>query len=75
MLFFHLKRFEFDSNFNKNIKITDKYEYYDTIFLDKYMAKVQDGACYTYKLFAVLVHSGDSSISGHYYVYIRPNMN
>ena len=30
---------------------------------------------YTYSLFAVLVHSGEISASGHYYVYINPNLD
>ena len=29
---------------------------------------------HTYQLFSVLVHAGTGSNSGHYYVFIRPEM-
>lgn len=33
-----------------------------------------DSKKYFYKLFSVLVHSGEGSSSGHYYAFIRPKM-
>lgn len=43
--------------------------------MEKYVANPSPHECYKYNLFAVLVHSGDFSSSGHYYAYIRPDPN
>ena len=75
VLFFHLKRFHFDIQTSCNVKITDEHKYYDEIDLRKYMVEPRKDTSYKYKLFAVLVHSGEMSSSGHYYAFIRPNPN
>lgn len=59
VLFFHLKRFEFDAYTGRNMKITDQHKYYDEIDLRKYIAQPLKQEQYKYKLFAVLVHSGE----------------
>ncbi|KAL0221664.1 hypothetical protein RCL1_001518 [Eukaryota sp. TZLM3-RCL] len=69
----HLKRFEFDFETESQIKINDKYEYYSTIDLDKYLDTEADRTVpQKYRLHSVLIHSGDVH-GGHYYAYIRPN--
>ncbi|KAL4510627.1 hypothetical protein ABPG72_004781 [Tetrahymena utriculariae] len=73
ILFFHLKRFQFDYQTGRNVKIVDQHQYYEEIDMRKYIANPTKDECYKYQLFAVLVHSGDFSSSGHYYAYIRPN--
>ncbi|KAL4464023.1 hypothetical protein ABPG74_005960 [Tetrahymena malaccensis] len=73
VLFFHLKRFQFDYQTGRNIKIVDQHQYYEEIDMTKYIANPTKDECYKYQLFAVLVHSGDFSSSGHYYAYIRPD--
>ena len=53
-------------------KITAKFQYDEHIDLNRF---VNDRSKkYTYKLFSVLVHSGEGSSSGHYYAFIRPEM-
>ena len=37
--------------------------------------KEKNDVNYEYKLFSVLVHSGQGSNSGHYYAYIQPKMD
>ena len=39
--------------------------------MQEYMYEVNKNKIYKYKLFAVLVHSGLNSNSGHYYSFIR----
>ncbi|KAL4465047.1 hypothetical protein ABPG72_010491 [Tetrahymena utriculariae] len=71
-----LKRFDFDYQKMRLVKILDKYNYplelnmYD--FMDN-SAKDNDVPKdhYLYTLYAVLIHSGKQSGSGHYYVYIN----
>jgi uncharacterized UBP type Zn finger protein len=57
------------------VQVNDRYEFYDTLDLDreggKYLAPGADRAVRnTYRLLAVLVHSGGVH-GGHYYAYIR----
>eukprot|EP00887_Chlorella_sp_A99_P006814 scaffold2.g6814.t1 len=72
-----LKRFEYDYIKEQQLKINDRYEFYDELDLDrdgrKYLAQNADkGTRNRYKLLAVLVHSGGVH-GGHYYAYIRPD--
>ena len=88
VLFFQLIRFEYDYTKDLNVKvnrnllnylhllifiqITAKFEYGEDMDLNRF---VDDRSKkYTYKLFSVLVHSGEGSSSGHYYAFIRPKM-
>lgn len=71
-------RFQYDSETDTNIKINDRYEFYDKINLDNYLHpdivtnnKAENN---TYLLHAVLVHSGDNN-GGHYVVFINPKLN
>ncbi|KAL4426457.1 hypothetical protein ABPG74_012958 [Tetrahymena malaccensis] len=71
-----LKRFDFDYQKMRLVKILDKYNYplelnmYD--FMDN-SSKENDmpQENFLYTLYAVLIHSGKQSGSGHYYVYIN----
>lgn len=72
-----LKRFEYDVMKDMMIKVNDRYEFYDTIDLDrgdgKYLSAGADrNVRNVYRLLAVLVHSGGVH-GGHYYAYIRPD--
>ncbi len=73
VLFFHLKRFEYDPELDKNAKILDKHVFSKEINLRKYMADPDNfsNADMQYTLFAILVHNGSLSGGGHYYVFIR----
>jgi len=54
-------------------KIYDKFEYYDEIDLNKYI-EGEESTKENFTLHSVVVHSG-GAFSGHYYVYIKPNLN
>jgi ubiquitin carboxyl-terminal hydrolase 7 len=66
-------RFQYDPQTDSNIKINDKYEFFEQIELDEYLDKKQSSPA-TYLLHAVLVHSGDNH-GGHYVVFINPKLN
>uniref|UniRef100_A0A1E5RHD3 ubiquitinyl hydrolase 1 n=1 Tax=Hanseniaspora osmophila TaxID=56408 RepID=A0A1E5RHD3_9ASCO len=66
VLYLQLKRFEYDFNFDRLIKINDRYEFPESIDLSPY------GNGKVYDLHAVLVHSGDID-TGHYYAMIKPS--
>ncbi|KXJ26546.1 ubiquitin carboxyl-terminal hydrolase 36 [Exaiptasia diaphana] len=66
-----LKRF--DSNHIFGGKITKSVEYAEYLDLRPFMTS--KGGPVKYKLYGVLVHSGYSSNSGHYYCYIRSSNN
>ncbi|KAK3717321.1 hypothetical protein QZH41_011551 [Actinostola sp. cb2023] len=70
VLHLQLMRFQYDAQTDANIKINDRYEFYEKIDLNEYLqAQAEISARYT--LHAVLVHSGDNH-GGHYVVYINP---
>ncbi|KXJ26613.1 Ubiquitin carboxyl-terminal hydrolase 7 [Exaiptasia diaphana] len=70
VLHLQLMRFQYDPQTDANIKINDRYEFYEKIDLDEYLQEPEDSPA-TYTLHAVLVHSGDNH-GGHYVVYINP---
>lgn len=63
-------RFQYDPITDNSVKFNDRFEFYEHINLDKYLAKAEDTPA-DYVLHAVLVHSGDNH-GGHYVVYINP---
>jgi ubiquitin carboxyl-terminal hydrolase 7 len=66
-------RFQYDPNTDSNIKINDKYEFFETIELDNFLEKAESTPA-KYLLHAVLVHSGDNH-GGHYVVFINPKLD
>lgn len=70
VLHLHLMRFQYDPITDSSIKYNDRFEFYEQINLDEYLAKEQDTPA-EYVLHAVLVHSGDNH-GGHYVVFINP---
>lgn len=73
ILFFHLRRFEYDLEMDENTKIMQKYEFYPMIDMGDYLAdpaQKQHGC--SYSLLAIMVHMGSRSTSGHYIAYIKP---
>lgn len=79
ILFFHLKRFEFDMQFLENKKVCSKYRFDKSINLEPYLATPQNGQTsgvseYSYSLLSVLVHEGKEAGKGHYYTFCRPSM-
>ncbi|KAM7447912.1 Ubiquitin carboxyl-terminal hydrolase 42 [Porites harrisoni] len=67
ILTLQLKRFDYNQIFGG--KISKHVEYSEFLNLRPYMTS--PGPPIKYRLYAVLVHSGYSSNSGHYYCYIR----
>jgi len=77
ILILHLKRFEFDLELLRKIKVNDHCEFPMTLDMTKYTLEGLEGGdnlksndYYTYDLVGILVHSGTSD-SGHYYSYIK----
>ena len=67
-----LKRFEYDSEQAKMVKLNHRYEFSEQIDLNKYVLN-SDGE-YIYRLFSILVHKGSAN-TGHYYSYISPKLD
>jgi ubiquitin carboxyl-terminal hydrolase 7 len=72
-----LKRFEYDFQNDIMVKINDRYEFPESLDLDrdnfKYMTKDSDKSMKNqYTLYSVLVHNGGVH-GGHYYAFIRPD--
>lgn len=74
ILFFHLKRFEFDPSTNQNIKINSIFMFSEELDLRPYFDQHGDIPKCNYELFSVLVHNGHAN-SGHYLVYIKNKDN
>ncbi|XP_050329287.1 ubiquitin carboxyl-terminal hydrolase 7 [Bactrocera neohumeralis] len=70
VLHLHLMRFQYDPITDSSIKYNDRFEFYDRINLDEYLAEKEKTPA-EYVLHAVLVHSGDNH-GGHYVVFINP---
>lgn len=75
----HLKRFEYDFVRDMMVKVNDRFQFYETIDLNRFVdtsaaqeqnLNVEDNN-YVYVLHSVLVHVGDVH-GGHYYAFIRP---
>jgi ubiquitin C-terminal hydrolase len=64
-----LKRFHYDFNLDKNVKILDSLEYEETIDLSKWSAGQSSNM--EYELYAVMVHEGSKAESGHYYNFVK----
>lgn len=72
VLTLQLKRFGFGFGFGGN-KITKTIAYPEQLTLDPYLSQPPTAA-HTYALYGVLVHTGSSTHSGHYYSFVRaPN--
>lgn len=70
VLHLHLMRFQYDPITDNSVKFNDRFDFYEEINLDRYLAEKESTPA-DYKLHAVLVHSGDNH-GGHYVVYINP---
>ncbi|KAJ3379551.1 hypothetical protein HDU92_006617 [Lobulomyces angularis] len=77
-LIVHLKRFDYDQDSMRRIKLNDKFEFPEVLDMFPYTAEGVDHSennfitskrC-LYELSGVLIHSG-SSESGHYYSYVK----
>ncbi|KAF5753591.1 putative ubiquitinyl hydrolase 1 [Helianthus annuus] len=67
---FHLKRFKNDGSYVE--KIDKHVEFPLELDLQPYTSGIQNNNMdFTYELYAVVVHAGFSSSSGHYYSYVR----
>lgn len=73
VLHLHLLRFQYDPLTDTNIKINDRFEFFEALDLSEFLQKPQapDPPTPKYTLHAVLVHSGDNH-GGHYVVFINP---
>lgn len=75
VLHLQLKRFEYDFNYDRLIKLHDRYEYPLEVDLKPFLdseCEMASEDC-RYQLHGVLVHDGDVS-AGHYYALIRPGL-
>ena len=73
MLIFVLKRFEFDYDTMKKVKINDYYEFPVELDMSKYISdnnNKKDPNLNKYNLKSVVVHMGNCE-GGHYYAYIK----
>ena len=71
VLHLQLRRFEYDFDYDRNVKINDRFEFPKEINLEPFLAKEVDRSkSYIYDLYGVLVHSGGVSY-GHYYAFLR----
>ncbi|EAY06298.1 Clan CA, family C19, ubiquitin hydrolase-like cysteine peptidase [Trichomonas vaginalis G3] len=69
----HLTRFTYDFNYDRNVKLNDKFEFPEEIDLSPYLAEDADKSkSYVYQLHDVVVHNGSATF-GHYYAFIRPS--
>ena len=66
-----LKRFEYDYQLDRMLKLNQFYEFEQTIDLSKY---VEGSGDWTYSLFSILVHRGNAQ-AGHYFSYISPKLD
>jgi ubiquitin carboxyl-terminal hydrolase 7 len=67
----HLRRFEFDYQTERNMKVNDRFEFPSEIDLERFLApSVDRSKSHIYDLYGVLVHTGDVSF-GHYHAYLR----
>ena len=73
ILHLHLMRFQYDPQTDSNIKINDRYEFFEQIELDEFLES-EEATPAKYLLHAVLVHSGDNH-GGHYVVFINPKLD
>lgn len=71
-LFFHLRRFEYDIEIEENAKILSEFSFDKQIDLSEFTVS---GDKEEYEQFAVLIHQGETSSSGHYVVYVRPTLS
>lgn len=73
ILFFHLRRFEYDLEQDENTKIMQEYKFFNNIDMGEYLEDKEKGkqGC-SYSLLAIMVHMGSRSNSGHYIAYIKP---
>ncbi|XP_039253569.2 ubiquitin carboxyl-terminal hydrolase 7-like [Styela clava] len=71
VLHLQLLRFHYDPITDMNIKINDRYEFFEKLELDEFLEVPDSADKATYILHAVLVHSGDNH-GGHYVAYLNP---
>jgi ubiquitin carboxyl-terminal hydrolase 7 len=65
----HLRRFEYDYDFDRNVKIHSRFEFPESIDLARFLSQ-KPATSQVYDLYGVLVHSGDVGY-GHYYAFLR----
>ncbi|KAG4305385.1 hypothetical protein PORY_000941, partial [Pneumocystis oryctolagi] len=72
VLHLQLKRFEYDIQRDTMVKINDHYEFPLEIDLEEFLSDdANKSQPHVYKLYGVLVHSGDLH-GGHYYALLKP---
>ena len=73
ILHFHLNRFEYSSKSNTGmIKLNDYFEFPKELNMNPYMLESSNNEIF--ELFAVLIHIGKESFSGHNIAYCRPTI-
>ena len=72
ILLFVLKRFEFNYDTMKKVKINDYYEFPLELNMNKYKSEVKNNENNNYTLKSIVVHMGNCE-NGHYYAFIKNN--
>lgn len=76
VMIFQLKRFEYNIRKDYFEKINDRFEFYETLNMRKYLncsgAENSSSEDHEYELHSIVVHSGSIN-NGHYYCYIKSN--
>ncbi|KAH0791742.1 Clan CA, family C19, ubiquitin hydrolase-like cysteine peptidase [Histomonas meleagridis] len=72
VLHLHLRRFQYDFNYNRMTKINSYFSFPKTIDLKPYLIQTEENQDedWEYELFGILVHSG-YAYGGHYFAYLR----
>ncbi|OMH85521.1 Ubiquitin carboxyl-terminal hydrolase 2 [Zancudomyces culisetae] len=68
-----VQRTQFDTVLNRPFKSTSPLKLLDTIDLSRFVHPDLPTKSYTYELYAIMIHEGDTTESGHYWIYIRNN--
>ena len=77
ILFFHLRRFEYDLEQDENTKIVQNYQFPDNLEMNPFTVdpEMQPPETTAYSLMSIMVHVGNRSNSGHYISFVQPQMD
>ena len=71
VLLIHLNRFDFDPVTGESTKVLSRWQYYDELDVSKYSPEGTASLGGIYELHSVMVHSGADARFGHYYCFVK----